>query len=239
MRRVQSVPIPGRLLMRKPRLIEELRALPPRTILGIAAGHAVLLAGVLWGGVPYVLMQGLLAAELVIVNLATIALYPQRGWRKHLWDTAKLVGILLFLLFFLVVTFGIASEGESGNALAVGVAGLRDLTGGTALWMLAYIVVHLGVALWQAFQSTDPRRIWAQQTLAGSATTFIAMFLMVFVAAFLGIPMSTGLRSMGVELDASALLGALMVLLRFGLALVVATMPAKELDAIAANPYLT
>jgi len=86
--------------------VAELRALPTRTMAGIAVGHAVLLAGVLWGGVPYVLMQALLAFELAAVNAANILIYPERGWLKHFLDTLKLSGALLFVLFFLVVTYG-------------------------------------------------------------------------------------------------------------------------------------
>lgn len=74
--------------------------------------------------------------------------------------------------------------------------------------------------------------------LMEGGTTFVAMFLMVFVAIFVGAPIAAGLKVIGIDADVGAVLACLMVTLRFVLALVVATMPAHERDAIAANPYV-
>ena len=101
-----------------------------------------------------------------------------------------------------------------------------------------YIAARLGLALWQAHAAPDPRRVWAQNVLSENAATFIAMFFMVFVAIFIGAPLMIGMTLIGLDVSAGALLAALMVAVRFCLALVVATMPAKEMQAIAADPYL-
>ncbi len=220
------------------RLLDEVRKLPPRKVASVAATHAVLLAGILWGGLPYVALQVLLAVELVVLNLATMTFYRERGLRKHVLDTLKMIGGLGFVLFFIVVTYGVAAEGDSGYALAAGVQGLTRLRGAAGGWALLYVVIHVAVSLMQAFATPDPRRAWAQSMLMEGGTTFVALFLMVFVAMFVGAPIVAGLAIIGVDADASVVLGSLMIALRFALALVVATMPASEMDAIAADPYI-
>lgn len=217
--------------------LAELRALPARTIAGLVVGHAVLLAGVLWGGVPYVLMQALLALELLAVNVANVFVYRERGWRKHVLDILKLTAALVFVLFFLIVTHGVAKQAGSGNAMATGLQELESLSVGIAGWMLAYIVVHAGVSLWQALRSPNPRRAWAQQSLSGGAVTFIAMFFMVFAGLFLAAPLASGLRTIGFPANVDTLMGGFMIATRFVLSLVAATISPSELDAIAANPY--
>ncbi len=219
-------------------LLAEIRALPPRTVAAVAAGHVVLLAGILWGGLHYVLLQVLLAAELVVLNVATMTFYRERGLRKHVWDTLKMIGGLAFVLIFVVVTYGVAAEGDSGNALAAGIRGLAGFRGAAAWWALFYVAIHIAIALWLALAAPDPRRAWAQSMLMEGGTTFVAMFLMVFVAIFVGAPLVAGLRIIGLAVDAGTVLATLMVALRFVLALVVATMPPHERDAIAADPYV-
>jgi len=219
-------------------LLAELRALPSRTIANVAAGHVVLLAGTLWSDLHYVALQVLLAVELLVFNLATTMFYPQRGLRKHAWDLLKMTGGLAFVLFFLIVTYGVVAEGDSGNALMAGISGLGQITGVAATWTFFYIAVRLGLALWQAHAAPDPRRVWTQNVLSENAATFIAMFFMVFVAIFIGAPLMIGMTLIGLDVSAGALLAALMVAVRFCLALVVATMPAQEMQAIAAEPYL-
>lgn len=136
-------------------LLDELRRLPPRTILATAAMQVPLLAALWNGALGYLTLQVLLATELVVLNLATIPFYRERGAGRHLRDTLLIAGGLLFVLFFLLVTYGVA----------------------------------------------------------------------------------LGLEAVGVAANVDAVLGTLMVVLRFGLSLVAATITPREMDAIAANPY--
>lgn len=216
----------------------EIRRLSPRQIGAVALGHLALLGATLWGGLPYVVLQLLLAVELLLLSIASIPLYPERGWLKHALDTLKLAAGLTFVLFFVLVTYGVAVEGDSGDA---GLAAWQALLRGTArselLWALFYVVVHIVVALALALSSERPRVTWAKNQLAEGAATFVALFLMVFVAAFIGAPLVAGLATLGIAVDVDVLLATLMVVLRFLLALVVATFSDSEMEAMAANPY--
>ncbi|HET9485163.1 MAG TPA: hypothetical protein VFO79_14475 [Xanthomonadales bacterium] len=218
-------------------LLDELRRLPPRTILATAAMHVPLLAALWTGALGYLTLQVLLAAELVVLNLATIPFYRERGAGRHLRDTLMLAGGLLFVLCFLLVTYGVALEGDSGNALMAALGALARPGAAAYGWGLLYVVVHVVIALQHARAAPDPRRAWAQGMLAEGGVTFIAMFFMVFAAIFAGRPIVAGLELAGVAADVDAVLGTLMVVLRFGLSLVAATITPREMDAIAANPY--
>jgi hypothetical protein len=183
-------------------------------------------------------LQALLAAELILLSMATIPLYPERGVLKHLFDLLKLGAGLAFVLFFIVISFGVASVGEQGNPLDISLQGFRDTPPSAYAWALAYTVVQLALSAWQAHQSADPRGTWARNNLGQGAATFISMFLMVFVAFFFARPVVAAFARMGLVMNVNALLASLMVIVRYVLALVLSTIPATEMDAIARNPYV-
>jgi hypothetical protein len=224
------------------KLLALLRSLPPRTVAVVVASHLMLLAGILWGGMPYLALQSLLAVELLAINLASIALYPERGLRKHAVDTLKTTGALLFILFFVIVTYGVAKvEGGGGedSALPAALASLSNVDAETVGWALAYVAVHIGIALWQALASSEPRLTWARSMLSEGATTLVAMLFMIFVAAFAGVPLLALLARLGLPVGVDQLLACLMVVVRCAIALVMATISESEMRSMAANPYLT
>ncbi len=216
----------------------ELRRLPRRTVAAVAASHMLLLLCIGWGGLHYVMVLVLLAVELLVFNLATAMFYPQRGLGRHIADLLKMVAGLAFVLFFLVITYGIVAEGDNGNALMAGLTALRGIGDTAVAWTAFYIVVRMLVSLWQARTAPEPRIAWAHNVLTENGVTFIAMFLMVFATFFVGVPLMIALKLIGFDASASVLLAGLMVTLRFALTLVVATMPAEEMAAIAADPYV-
>ncbi|MEO6690413.1 MAG: hypothetical protein ABIS07_11845 [Dokdonella sp.] len=218
--------------------IEALRLVSPRVAAQLALSYGVLLAGCLWGGLPYVVLQALLAAELILLTIATIPFYPERGPLTHLFDLLKLSGGLMFVLFFLVVSYGVASEGGNGNALAIGVKGLRETPPSAIGWALAYVVIQLAISLWQAWHSANPRGAWARSTLGQGGATFVSMFLMVFVGFFLARPIVLGFSMLHVPVDANVVLATLMVIVRYLMALVLSTISESEVDQIAAHPYV-
>lgn len=220
----------------------ELRRLPPRTLLSVLASHLLLLAAILWGGMPYPVLQILLAVELVVINLASIALYRERGLRKHVTDMLKTIGGLVFILFFVIVTYGVAKVeggGVEGYALPVALEVLAGVESEAIIWAVAYVVLHLSVSLWLALSSPDPRLAWAKSTLSEGGTTFVAMLLMIFVAIFIATPIGAGLGWIGLTVDIDVVLACLMVAVRSVLALVMASMSEQETAAMAANPYLS
>lgn len=224
------------------KLLPLLRSLPPRTVLMVVGTHLLLLAGILWGGLPYLALQVLLAAELVVINLASVALYRERGLRKHVGDLLKTIAGMVFILFFVLVTYGVArveGGGSEDYPLPVALASLAAIDTGALAWAFGYMVLHLSASLWLAFSSPDPRLAWAKSTLSEGGTTFVGMFLMIFVAIFVATPFAAALVRLGFAVDIDILLACLMVALRTVLALVMATVSERETAAMAANPFLS
>ena len=222
------------------KLLALLRSLPPRTIAAVVASHLMLLAGILWGDMPYLALQMLLAVELVLINLASIPLYPGRGTRKHTLDVLKLIAGLLFILFFVVVTYGVARAEGGGTdyPLPEAMASLAEVEVATLGWAFTYLVVHIVISLRQAFASSEPRLAWARSTLSEGGTTFVAMLLMIFVAIFVAVPLLTVLDWVGLAVGVDQMLACLMVTVRCVLAFVTASFSEREMATMAADPYL-
>jgi hypothetical protein len=215
-----------------------MRQIPPQAGVQIVFAHVLLLAGAIWGGVPYVVLQALLAGELLLINIATIPLYPQRSAGRHLGDVVKMAALLAFILFFVVISYGVVTSAtREGEPLRLALHAFEGLGPADFGWALAYLLARLTASMWQAKQSRDPRGTWARQNLLFGGSTFVAMLLMVFGAFFVGNPLIAGLARVGIVVDADVLLSSLMVLARFFTALVAATMSASEIDTIARDPY--
>lgn len=223
-----------------PGIIEALRGVPPALGLQVVLAHALLLSGAVFGGVPYVVMQCLLGAELLLINVATVPMYPQRALLRHAADILKSAALLVFVLFFLLVAYGVvaAEVGRATPPLELTLGSLRGVDASDAGWALAYLLARVGFTAWQARRSRDPRGTWARQSLAFGGSTLIAMFFMVFVSFFIGIPLVKALALLGVHADPDAVLGSLMVGVRCFTALVSTTISEREMDAIARDPYV-
>lgn len=223
---------------RRRQAIAAIRALPRAIVLQHLATHVLLLLGCLRGGMPYVMLQALLALELLLIGAASIPLYPERGLRKHVLDLIKMSAGLAFALFFLCVSYSVvASRGNSGASLLV--QGVLAAAGhGAFAWALAYLLLNLCVSYRLARRNPDPRAWWSRETLSIGGATFVAMFLMVFVGFFIGLPLAGALDWLGIAADPDALLSTLMVALRFLLVLVVSTMSSEEMATVARNPYV-
>jgi hypothetical protein len=217
--------------------LHTLRQVKPRDAAQLGAAHLLLAVGSLSGGLPYLVLQGLLGTELLLTNATTAVLYPQRGLLRHGWDLLKLAGVLVFVLFFLTVTYGVAAGRHGEAALPLALDSLRDVDPLAIAWAAAYIAGSLGVGLWQALRSTDPRLAWTKSQLGRGGATFVAMFFMVFVAIFAGRPLLGFARAAGVPLDTDALLGVLMVAVRYVTALIVSTFSEADWKELAAEPY--
>lgn len=218
-------------------LIKSLREVSPAAALRVGISHVFLLIAALLGSLPFVVVQALLVVELILVSLATIPLYPERGLLRHLMDMLKLAGASVFVLFFSVVSYGVVSEGDSGNALEHGLHAFARLDLADISWALGYLLVHVAISLHSARTSPEPRVTWASNNLAEGGATFLALFFMVFVAFFVGRPIVAGLAWLGWSIDVDALLSSLMVLVRYLLMLIMTLIPDSEIKSIANNPY--
>jgi hypothetical protein len=220
------------------KLLETLRRIPPRTAEQVAMAHAMLWVSSVYGGLPYVVLQTLLAAELILMTIATMPLYPERRVLTHLFDLIKLSALLAFLLLFIFISYAVVSTGESREPLGIVVQQFASLSWRNVGWALAYIVVSLALSMWQALHSAKPRVTWAATNLSAGGSTFVAMLFMVFVGFFVAHPLAAALAFLGIAVNPDALLASLMVLLRLFTALVMSTVSSSEIESMANNPYV-
>lgn len=216
----------------------ELAPWNPMSVLQETVSHGLLAAMAWFAGFGYLGVILILCAELLIVNLLSTVVFRERGVWRHLGDLLKFAALMVFLLFFVVVTYGVALEGDSGDAGKVGLAALMGVDRDLIYWGLAFSAAHLTALLLYARSRPQPRKEWAKLALMQSATTFVAMFCLIFVVAFLGPFAVGGARLVSPEVSGDAVLVLLAVLVRFGFALLVSRMPDKDLDQIAAKPYV-
>jgi hypothetical protein len=203
--------------------------------------HAALL-GVAWiSGLGYIGMMLILACELVLVNLLSTAMFPERGLLKHIFDLVKFIPVMAFLLLFVVLTYGVANEGELTGDAAESPFGLLQFDASLLQWTLGFSFVHLGTMFLYARTRPDPRLEWARMALMQSAVTFLAIFFSIFVVAFAGPFAIAALRHVA---DAQTIPGdqvlcALAVAVRLGFALLMSRMPDKDIQGVARNPYVS
>ncbi|HEU4665955.1 MAG TPA: hypothetical protein VFS55_18140 [Dokdonella sp.] len=220
------------------KMIESLRRIPPAVAVQILFAHAVLLVASLRGGLPYIVLQGLIAFEIVLASLATVPFYPERGLLTHLFDLVKLSALLAFLLLFVCISYAIVAGGEHADVVATTLDRLQDLRRAGIAWSAGYIAVSLALSLLLALRSPDPRLAWMNDRLAAAGSTFVAMLFMVFVGFFGARPIAVALEFAGAPADPDVLLISLMVGVRFFVALVAATITQGEVEAMARNPYV-
>ena len=174
----------------------------------------------------------------MLLSLATIALYPERGIGKHAFDMLKLTCAVSFIYFFVFVTYGAASDGDHGNAMVIAWQSLDDADLHDLFLSLLYVAVSLGFSLSRVLRLSDPRKAWVKSRLIDGTVTMLAMIFMSIVAVSLGSASISLLKNFGLSVDADSVLIILMVITRFVFSLIAATIPEDETDAIAANPYV-
>jgi hypothetical protein len=201
--------------------------------------HAALLAVAWFSGLGYIGTVLVLALELVLVNLLSTVVFPERGVLKHLRDLLLFVPLVAFLLMFVLLTYGAAMESELEGAAADGPFGLLRFDAELLRWTATFTAVHLGAMLAYALTRPQPRLAWARMALMQSAVTFIAIFLLVFAAVFLGPFAIRGARVLWPDTPGDHVLSALAVLIRFAIALVMSRMPEDEIEKIARDPYVS
>lgn len=218
------------------KLINTLREVSPPTAARITVTHAFLLIACICGNLPYIFLQLLLAAEMLLLALATLPFYRHRSLLSRVLDMMKIIAGLIFVFIFILVGYAVGRSGDN-HAMVADLMGLRDVGIADAMWALAYLILGFSISIRTAIRSTSPRKSWAMSNLKGGGATFISLFLMVFVALFVGKPIIAGLAWPGLMIDVDALLSTLMVIVRYVLALVMSTMSESEMDAILQAPH--
>jgi hypothetical protein len=216
------------------RFIELIRNLPPKLVLGAVASHGMLLAAVLQGGLPYPALGLLLVLELLLINVVTLVIYRPEGLGRHLIKLLQGTGVMLFLLAWQLVAYGIATEQAKGDALAAVLRGFAKTDILALRWALIYLAVHLAMTLWQTMRSAEPRLAWAQSAQRDGGATLAAMAVMIFLALLVSFPLKA---FDGVNAD--ALLASLMVATQLVMSLILLTVSDRELEEVTARSFET
>ena len=185
------------------------------------------------------MLQALFSVELILLCLVSIALCPERGIAEHVWDMVKLVGMLAFVMLFVLITYGVVAEPDNPQPLSVAAQVFREIDARTVQWALAYAGVQIALALWSAWRSSEPQLTWARENLGTGAVHWLAMIVMIVAAIFIVKPVLNSCASIGILIDADVLLASLMVLVRFLLSLVLATLSEADLKEVANRPCAT
>lgn len=219
--------------------LASLRQLSARSVADLALGNGAMLAWALLSGWPYLVLQLLLALEVLLMSLATLPLYPERGLLRHAADLLKLAAGLAFVGLFVLVSYVVAADGDGrGAALEAALAPVSHLGGREIAGAMTYLAASMGWSLWQAWRSPDPRLAWSKARLGNGAAALLSLFFSVFVAIFAVAPLRHALVLAGIDCSADVLLILAMALLRFFFGLLLATFSEEEWINMARQPYV-
>ena len=199
--------------------------------------HALLAWFAIAAGIGYLGLMAVFAAELLLGNLVSVAMYPERGAKRHAWDLVKFVFAMGLLLGFVVATYTVARQGGGGTELHVHDV-LPDDTGGALRWSIAFAALSIAVRYLLARREPDPKFAWARSVLVQNAATFVTLLLMIFVAAFAGAAIGGVAELAGVEAPIDTLLILVTAGMRLFFALLVSRMPEREMRSMAQQPYI-
>ena len=218
--------------------LEEILALPIQTLASVVLWHLVILGIALFGGLPYLIMQAAFAAEILLLDFATIPFYPEREKGKHAFDMLKMTGALVFIYFFVFVTYAVAINDGHNEVLAIAWRTLDAADGRDLMVALFYIAISLGFSLWQTFRLPDRKQAWTKRRLLDGGATLIAMTVMCFVAVIMGAPMISLSKEIGHPLNPDSVLITLMVVTRCVFSLVTACLPESTIRSISNKPFV-
>jgi hypothetical protein len=222
-------------MARKKKLFQGLDPWRPAAVVQEVVSHLLLVGFALGFGIGYLGLMLVFMAEIVIGNLITAALYPERGVGRHVLDLVKFLALMAFLLVFVVATY-LAAKGGGSSGVEMW-AQLR-VDGEAALAAVGLAAVHLSVLFFVARRTTDPKLAWARMVLMQNAATLIGLFIMIFVAVFAGPVLGVVAKMMGLTRPVDAALIVCMAGIRLALALLLTRMPEREARDIAGQPYL-
>ena len=178
-----------------------------------------------WLSFPQLVL--LLMVELLLTSVLTSQIYRERGAKRHFLDTLKMLFLCCFCGVFLFASY---AAGGFRNGLKIEPIGFAVLA--------VLVAVRLSILAWQASRSAEPRLVWAREALRRGAVICISFFLACFACFIPGLLVVLLLSPLMPDVAADLGLGAVLLLVHGGLALVMSTMSDKELAEIADQPYL-
>lgn len=205
--------------------------------------HAALLWLIFDARLHYLVLQPVIALELLTITLLSVPMYPELTLQRRLGAIPLMLVFFGIVLFFNALSYAIAATaGGSDTAFAtVRVA----LQGESLAFTLGCSFVLLGCHYLAARRARNPRLAWAMRVLAEGATLQVTMMLMVFVPlgvfvlagiAEVILPMLTGVDAKA-GFDVDIVLGSIWVVMRYILIVRTLRIPDAEVERIAQQPY--
>ncbi len=201
--------------------------------------HLAMLAVGWWSGAGYLGLILILGIELLLLGLVSMAVYPERGIRKHVVSLLWFVFTLAFLGMFIVLTYGEAMKAVPGHVSGATVFALIPRDADLLLWAAIYSAAHMLAMFVHARRSARPRIVWSENVLLNGAATVIAVLLLIpFTPAFASTLLSALQGRVHITVaTVDQILIALLVLLHFGSALLLNKLPQSVRHEIADTPY--
>lgn len=193
--------------------------------------HAMLFGVVAASGLGFGGSLLLLVADLLLVIVLSMPMHRAHGWRRTLVGLVLTVGLLAVLVAMCGFAYGIAILGDNLRLDAALVARFAAFERDTLLWMVALSALHLLALLAYAWTQPDPRKAWERSTAIASGATFLSLFLLAFVIAFLGEAVIGAARWLPRDLGPDVVLIALMIGLRYALACLLLLLPESVWEA--------
>lgn len=217
------------------RLFQGLAPWRPAAVAQEVISHVMLAGFAIVAGLGYLGLMLVFVAELVLGNLVSAALYPERGLWRHLGDLVKFLALMGFLLIFVFATYSAASGTQLDDA------GLWESLGlgmGAVKAAVAFAVAHVALLYVLARRTKDPRVAWTKSVLMQNGATLVMLFFIIFIAVFAA-PLILGAAHVaGIEVSPDAVLIVLAAAVRLFFALLLTRMPERELLDIARTPYV-
>lgn len=200
--------------------------------------HLALLGVGWWSSAGYLGLILILGIELLLVGLVSMAVYPERGVRRHVVSLLWFVFTVTFVGMFVVLTYGEAMKAIPGTVPGATAFALIPLDAELLVWTAVYSAAHMTAMFVHARRSPRPRIVWSENVLLDGAATVMALILLIPLTLVFATALGTLQGRVHITVAAVDLvLIALLVLLRFGAALLLNKLPQSVRNEIAETPY--
>jgi hypothetical protein len=199
-----------------------------RSVIDQSISFALLMAVVWFGQFDFLVLQVLIAAEMLAVGLVSTVINRERPLSEQVFGLLGALAFLVFILFFAVLAYASLSD-DAPSLIDLASRTLAAFAGGTLVWSLAYLVARVLAIGIRALRSPDPKLSWGRAVLQQFIVNMFTLFVLVFVVISLAKPLITGVHSFETGASTDAILGTLAGIVRAVLGLLVARLPMDDL----------
>jgi hypothetical protein len=214
--------------------IFHMRDVKRRDALNLGFSHLLLLGSSLRGGWSYDVLQVLGVFELALTSIATALFLSRRELSDRVMD--EIVSLALYcILGFVTLTGYAAAAGDYPLELLIG--HIQHIGPKALYWAAIYIGVSMGLSLWSALRSDDPRTVWMKSRYCMTGGICIVMVTTAVFAGVCGKSFTAALGAAGIPANLDAVLITVWVSSRYFFSLVFSTNDAAEWKSLSSVVY--